>query len=94
MLHDFDDAVVGRILEHVRRAAQHGATILIAELLMPETNPSFAVCGLDVEMLFETGGKQRTVQEFEHLLREAHFSLERAIPVGRTPYTLLEGRAY
>lgn len=94
VLHDFDDAVVGRILEHVRRATQPDAKILIAELLIPESNPSFAVCGLDVEMLFETGGKQRTAQEFENLLREAHFSLERAIPVGRTPYTLLEGRAY
>ena len=93
VLHDWDDNQVLHILQNVRRSAHPGTKVIIAELLIPEVNPSFAVCGLDLEMLFETGGKQRTAQEFDRLLRQSGFTLERVIPVDRTPYSIIEGNA-
>ena len=93
VLHDWNDNQVLHILNNLRRSAKPDSRVLIAELLVPEINPPFAVCGLDLEMLFETGGKQRTTQEFELLLHQSGFTVERVIPVGRTPYSILEGKA-
>lgn len=94
VLHDWDDGQVVHILQNVRRATTPGTKVLIVELLMAETEPSFAVCAQDLSMLLETGGKQRTAQEFGHLLGQAGFHMERVIPVGRTPYSIIEGLAH
>ena len=93
VLHDWDDSQTQRILQNVRRSASSGSRVLIAELLIPETNPPFAVTSLDLVMLFETGGKQRTAREFEQLLQYSGFTLERVIPIDRTPYSIVEGIA-
>lgn len=94
VLHDWDDQQTLHILRNVRQAAREGAKVLLVELLVADTNPSFAVCSLDLEMLIETGGKQRTAREFGTLLQQAGFTLERVIPVGRTPYSIIEGKAH
>jgi ubiquinone/menaquinone biosynthesis C-methylase UbiE len=94
VLHDWDDNQVLHILQNVHRSTRPGTRVLIAEVLMPERKPPFAVCGLDLAMLIETGGRERTAQEFEQLLHRSGFTLERVIPVNRTLYSIVEGKAH
>lgn len=93
VLHDWDDSHVLRILQNVRRAASSGSRVLIMEFLVPETNPPFFVTGLDLIILSEMGGKERTAQEFEQLLHQSGFTLERVIPASGTSLSIMEGIA-
>ncbi len=90
VFHNWDNQATLKILKNVRRAAPNGK-IIIAELLISEPL-SFAVCGLDLDMMVENGGCQRTAGEFKHLLEQAGFSLLRVLPVGRSPYSLIEAQ--
>lgn len=93
VLHDWDDQQVVHILKNVRHALSPDSRVLIAELIMSESAPSFAIAALDLHMLLETGGRQRTIPEFQHLLQEAGLAIERVIPVGRSPYNIIDARA-
>ena len=93
VFHDWDDKQVLHIMRNIRDAASPGATLLIVEFVMHDTNPSFAVTGLDLLMMFETGGKERTEDEFAVLLQQTGFSLKQVWPVGPSPYKIVEAQA-
>lgn len=78
ILHDWDDAAARRILDAVRRAMAPGARLLVVEKLIPPGDgPSLAKL-MDIHMLVLTGGLERTLGEFDALLRGAGFRLARA----------------
>jgi orsellinic acid C2-O-methyltransferase len=75
VIHDWDDEKCITILSNCRRAMKADGTVLIVEPVVPETvKPSFALLGVmmsDLNMLVNTGGKERTNEEFASLLRAA-----------------------
>jgi len=79
ILHDWNDAKAAQILRACRR---DGATLLIAEVLLPERAhqvvESDAIADpftLDMQMLLLTGGRERTLDEYRTLLDETGFAL-------------------
>jgi O-methyltransferase domain len=92
VLHDWDDEHVSHILRNIHDTAPLGAHLLIVELVMDEITPPFDVTGLDINMLFETGGKQRREDEFAVLLQKAGFLLKHVWPVGPSPYKIIESQ--
>jgi SAM-dependent methyltransferase len=79
VIHDWDDDRCVTILENCRRAMTNGGKVLIVEpVLPPVVKPSFARLGVvmsDLNMLLNTGGRERTEDEFASILRSADLQL-------------------
>jgi SAM-dependent methyltransferase len=75
VIHDWDDERCITILSNCRQAMKADGKVLIVEPVVPErVKPSFALLGVvmsDLNMLMNTGGKERTAEEFASLLRAA-----------------------
>jgi hypothetical protein len=88
ILHDWSDKEATGILRAVRRAAPAHAKLLVAEWLLPDdTEPNWTFL-IDLIMLAELTGKERTSKEFEALLSQAGFRLDRVIDAGTHTYIL------
>jgi hypothetical protein len=83
ILHDWDDARATKILKNCRRAMSVTDRLLIIERELPgfgSHNRETEVFFLDLEMLVMTpGGRERTRKEFDNLLSDTGFKLERTI---------------
>lgn len=79
IIHDWDDERATVILESLRAAAPAGAKVLLIEDIIPDQPGSHWTKTLDVVMLAVTGGLQRTAQQYESLLGNAGFRMERVI---------------
>jgi len=73
VLHDWDDPEAAKILAAVHAAAPAGATLLIIENVLSETATDVRGHILDVIMLTFTGGRERTVDQFDSLLDQTGF---------------------
>ncbi len=82
IIHDWPDQESAAILRAVRAAASPGAKILLIEYVVPDDpGPDWAKA-LDIRMLALFGGSQRTRAEFDALLRQEDFRLDRVIDTG------------
>ena len=82
VIHDWGDQESAVILGAIRRAAPPHARILVIEQIVPsDPGPHWSKM-LDIHMLALLGGRQRTRQEYEGLLKSAGFSVEREIDTG------------
>jgi acetylserotonin N-methyltransferase len=74
ILHDWDDASVGVLLRAIIRRLAPGGGLLIAEKLLNEDGVGpLAVNMQSLNMLVVTEGRERTLSQFEQLLRAAGF---------------------
>ena len=89
VLHDWQDDKAVQILANCREALPAGGKVLIIEAIVPESEePSVAKLS-DIEMLVITGGRERTLREYEDLLERAGLRFLRAYET-RSPFTILE----
>ncbi len=90
ILHDWDDEHALRILERCRLAGGAGSTLLVVErVLGPGSDPVARIA--DVLMLTMFGGRERTEREYESLLEDGGYRLERVVPLSM--FAVLEARA-
>lgn len=80
VLHDWADPKAEAILRNVRRSAPPHAELLVVESPLPEGPEPHHAKVLDVVMLFITGGRERTRQQYGALLAAAGFRLDRIVP--------------
>lgn len=82
ILHDWDDDACVRILRNCRAAMAPTGRVLIGDfILKPANQPDFGRL-VDLEMLVVAGvGRERTEQEFQHVLAQAGFALNRIVPL-------------
>lgn len=75
ILHDWTEAKIGRLLKRIFERLPSGGAILLAEKLLNEdkSGPRWAVLQ-SLNMLTCTEGKERTLSEYEVLLRHAGFT--------------------
>jgi len=89
VLHDWSDEEAVNILKNCRRQMQPGSTLLIAEhVIQPGNTPQFGKL-LDLMMLVNLGGKERTRVQYQHLLERASLRLTGEFPT-LAQMTLLE----
>jgi hypothetical protein len=79
VIHDWDDERAHNILANCRRAVPKDGVVLLVEWALAEGNAASAGKVADIVMMLMTGGKERTVEEYRHLLGEAGFSLNQVI---------------
>jgi SAM-dependent methyltransferase len=84
VIHDWDDERALTILENCRRAMGPNGTLLIVEGVYPpridHSAESRGAAANDVNMLVNTGGRQRSESEFRALYEAAGFTLTRIVP--------------
>jgi O-methyltransferase domain len=79
ILHDWSDADCVRILKTIQGAAKPGAKLLVVEAIVEDSSePQFAKT-LDIWMLANLRGKERTRAEWQNLLSAGGFRLSRTI---------------
>jgi hypothetical protein len=91
ILHDWDDDRALRILRNCRAAMADDARLAVCEMVVPSGPEPHLSKLLDIEMLVNTGGRERTLEEYERLYSEAGFELTRVVPT-HGPVSVIEGR--
>lgn len=92
VIHDWADAEAIAILSKVRAAARPGATLLLAELVLPDHDREFIGNWIDMEMLLAQAARERTADEYGALLAQSGFQLTRVVPTAG-PLSLVEAKA-
>lgn len=88
ILHDWGDEEAEKILRAIRRAAPPNAKLLIIEWLIPEDGtPSWTLL-IDMIIMAQASGKERTAAEFKDLLARTGFRLDRVIEAGFNAFIL------
>ena len=84
ILHDWPDDACIRILRNCRQAVADGGRVLIVEHVIPEEGGPHIAKFMDINMLVNTTGRERTRSEFEQLLASAGLQLRQlvATPIG------------
>jgi SAM-dependent methyltransferase len=89
VLHDWDDDLAGKILANARVSLDPGGRLLVVEMVLDDEHGAGGLC--DLHLLCVTGGRERTVAEFEELLNLAGFELAE-VRCGATLPSVLVGR--
>ena len=82
ILHDWSDEESEKILKSIRKAAPPHSKLLLAEWLLPEDGKPSWTLFVDMIMMTELTGKERTEGEFRLLLERGGFRLDRVIDAG------------
>jgi hypothetical protein len=93
VIHDWDDERAVAILRNCRRAMPATGTVLVVEPVLPLKVESPEITGAvmsDINMLVNTGGRERTEDQFRALFASAGFELSKIISVG-ADYHVIEG---
>ncbi len=91
VLHDWDDEPAGEILRKVREVIPSDGLLLVVDhVLAPGPAYHFALL-LDLEMLKNHAGRERTEDEFRALLAGGGFSLTRVLPTS-SPVSIIEAQ--
>jgi hypothetical protein len=90
LLHDYDDDDCVRMLNNVRRAMKPGARVLVLEKTVPTDDTPGPGRWLDVHVMLLTGGRERTVPEYEALFAKAGLKLERVLPTAHPAVEIID----
>jgi hypothetical protein len=74
ILHDWDDDDCVRILTACRKAMEPGTTLLIVERVIGLPDERSLAVDWDLHMMVNTGGAERTLDEYQTLLSRAGFA--------------------
>ncbi|OBA57472.1 hydroxyneurosporene methyltransferase [Mycobacterium sp. 1100029.7] len=92
IVHDWPDAQALQILRNVRKAAEVGKHVLLVEQVLPEHERNFPGNWLDLEVLVEFDGRERSAAGYADLLGRAGFRMTRVVDTG-SPYSVVEAVA-
>ena len=83
ILHDWSEEKIGRLLGRVFQALPAGGALLVAEKLLNEDGVGPAPANLhSLNMLIVTEGKERTLSDYDRLMRAAGFSSVEGVRTG------------
>lgn len=80
ILHDWPDEKCVLLLQNCRQAMTEGGRVLIVEHVIPEDGGPHIAKFMDINMLVNTEGRERTRREFEQLLASAGLQLRHLVP--------------
>ena len=95
VIHDWADEDSLAILRNVAEAMKPDSTVLLVEMIVPPRpcdRWSDAIARSDLNMLVNTGGRERSASEFQGLFEAAGLELSRIVPTP-TPWSIVEGHA-
>ena len=90
LLHDYDDADCLKMLKNVRRAMKPTARVLVLEKTVPTDDTPGPGRWLDLHVMLLTGGRERTVPEYDALFDKAGLKLARVLPTAHPAVEIIE----
>ena len=100
ILHDWDDEACIRILRNCRRAMLPGGRLILVEAFLGRMNQKAGhdiadIQGeiIDLHLLMLVGGKERSVSQYEDLLRQADLAITAITPLP-SGYVIVEATAF
>lgn len=93
IIHDWTDEQCVTILKHCHAVMKPGSRVLILDQVIPGPNEASLGKFSDLIMLQLPGGLERTAAEFETLLQQSGFKLNRIVPT-KSPVSIIEGVRY
>ncbi len=93
VLHNWDDERCVEILRNCQRAMAPGGRVFIHDMLVPPGNEADQSKVLDIVMLSIVTGRERTRQEFQHLLHAAGLRLVGITPPAGGALSIIEAEA-
>jgi hypothetical protein len=88
IIHKWDDARAGLILDNLRSAMASAARLLVVEYVVndgdagPSANGASFAAWLDLHMMVAAGGLERTEAQYRQLFADHGFRLTRVVPAG------------
>jgi SAM-dependent methyltransferase len=92
IIHNWSDDEALAILSNIRGAMAPNARVLLFEAIVGGRNVASFAKFLDVQMIIDASGRERTVEEYRALFARAGLAMQRIIPTA-TPLAILEARA-
>jgi hypothetical protein len=92
ILHDWDDDASASILQRIADAAPRDSSLLIVERVVDEETPSAIATMSDINMMVNTGGEERTLDEWRALAGTAGFDITGTVDIGHG-WHIIEARA-
>jgi hypothetical protein len=92
IIHDWSDDEAHTILSNIRSAMTADGRVLLYEAVVGRRNVASFAKFLDVQMLIDCSGRERTADEYRALLARAGLALQRIVPTA-TPLAIIEARA-
>jgi O-methyltransferase domain/Dimerisation domain len=89
VIHDWSEAQCLTILGNCHEAIAPGGRLLVVEMVLPSGDAPHPGKILDMMMLVGPGGQERTEPEYEELLAQAKFRLQRVVPTP-SPVSIVE----
>lgn len=92
IIHDWEESKALQILRNIHEAMKPDSTLLLVELVLPDDDSPHPGKLIDLEMLANIGGRERTAAGYRELLAEAGFEMTRVVPTA-SPASIVEARA-
>ena len=89
IIHDWSDDQATTILRNCRRGVNPGGKLLLVEMVVAPGDAADLVKLIDLEMLVNLTGRERTEAEFRQLLSGAGWRLTRVLPT-KSPTQIVE----
>jgi hypothetical protein len=89
ILHDWADGDCVTILTRCRESLARGGVVLVVEMVLDRPGHERQAAFMDLNMMVQLGGRERTEAEFAALFERAGLRLHRIVDTG-TPYAILE----
>lgn len=80
IVHDWPEEKALEILRNVRNAMAPDGRVLLIEAVIPEGNGDHVSKWVDLEMLIQTSGRERTAAQYADLLRRAGLEMTCVVP--------------
>jgi hypothetical protein len=93
LLHDYDDDDCLRMLQNVRRAMKPSSRVLVLEKTVPTDDTPSPGRWLDLHVMLLTGGRERTMPQYEALFDKAGLRLDRVLPTAHPAVEIIEAVA-
>lgn len=92
IIHDWPDDKAQQILKTVRAAAQTDTTVLLVECVIPLHDRDFLAKWMDLAMLVDNAGRERTADEYQNLMQQTGFDRIRVVPTA-SPFSIVKASA-
>jgi C-methyltransferase len=91
IIHDWEESKALTILRNIREVIKPDGRLLLIELVLPEGNSGHVGHLMNLEMLLDLGGRERTEPEYREFLAKAGFELTRVVQTA-SPVSVVESK--
>jgi O-methyltransferase domain/Dimerisation domain len=92
IIHDWPDDKAQQILKTLRAATHTGTTVLLVECVIPPHDRDFLAKWMDLAMLVDNAGRERTGDEYQNLLQQTGFHMVGVVPTA-SPFSIVKATA-